>query len=156
MKDWVKQLTRQRGYTDQMVEDANAVIFTFGSYHLGVSRSSVCSFYDESNPFCFIYSAPRYFWLGFTDVFRVDRCINQVIFAWRIFWFSTFIGGSTWIILSSGLRIQLPAIMQYYLWRYIWNGENQIQLWSTLIYKWQEKYLSIVARSIWRKERNFC
>nr|GEV56702.1 nuclear poly(A) polymerase 4-like isoform X1 [Tanacetum cinerariifolium] len=34
--DWVKQLTRQRGYTDQMVEEANAVIFTFGSYRLGV------------------------------------------------------------------------------------------------------------------------
>ncbi|KAL4583811.1 hypothetical protein LXL04_008395 [Taraxacum kok-saghyz] len=34
--DWVKQLTRLRGYTDQMVEDANAVIFTFGSYRLGV------------------------------------------------------------------------------------------------------------------------
>jgi len=36
VKTWVKQLTRQRGYTDQMVEDANAVIFTFGSYRLGV------------------------------------------------------------------------------------------------------------------------
>ncbi|KAM7471786.1 hypothetical protein LguiA_009969 [Lonicera macranthoides] len=34
--DWVKNLTRLRGYTDQMVEDANAVIFTFGSYRLGV------------------------------------------------------------------------------------------------------------------------
>lgn len=34
--DWVKQLTRIRGYTDQMVEDANAAIFTFGSYRLGV------------------------------------------------------------------------------------------------------------------------
>lgn len=37
MKNWVKQLTRLRGYTDQMVEDANAVILTFGSYRLGVS-----------------------------------------------------------------------------------------------------------------------
>ncbi|XP_052209473.1 nuclear poly(A) polymerase 4 isoform X2 [Diospyros lotus] len=36
VKCWVKQLTRQRGYTDQMVEDANAVILTFGSYRLGV------------------------------------------------------------------------------------------------------------------------
>lgn len=36
MKDWVKELTRLRGYTDQMVEDANAVILTFGSYRLGV------------------------------------------------------------------------------------------------------------------------
>ncbi|GAV61251.1 NTP_transf_2 domain-containing protein/PAP_RNA-bind domain-containing protein/PAP_central domain-containing protein [Cephalotus follicularis] len=36
VKDWVKQLTRLRGYTDRMVEDANALIFTFGSYRLGV------------------------------------------------------------------------------------------------------------------------
>ncbi|KAM7255712.1 hypothetical protein ACFE04_008610 [Oxalis oulophora] len=35
-KDWVKQLTRSRGYTNQMVDDANALIFTFGSYRLGV------------------------------------------------------------------------------------------------------------------------
>jgi poly(A) polymerase Pap1 len=37
VKDWVKQLTSQRGYTDQMVEEANAVLFTFGSYRLGVT-----------------------------------------------------------------------------------------------------------------------
>ncbi|KAL3632958.1 Nuclear poly(A) polymerase 4 [Castilleja foliolosa] len=36
VKDWVKELTRLKGYTDKMVEDANAVIFTFGSYRLGV------------------------------------------------------------------------------------------------------------------------
>jgi poly(A) polymerase len=36
VKDWVKQLTHLRGYTEQMVEDANALIFTFGSYRLGV------------------------------------------------------------------------------------------------------------------------
>jgi poly(A) polymerase len=36
VKSWVKQLTRLKGYTDQMVEDANAVIVTFGSYRLGV------------------------------------------------------------------------------------------------------------------------
>ncbi|KAK8535282.1 hypothetical protein V6N13_081422 [Hibiscus sabdariffa] len=36
VKSWVKQLTRQRGYSDQTVEEANAVIFTFGSYRLGV------------------------------------------------------------------------------------------------------------------------
>ncbi|KAI4355576.1 hypothetical protein L6164_004335 [Bauhinia variegata] len=36
VKNWVKQLTRLRGYTDQMVEDANAVILTFGSCRLGV------------------------------------------------------------------------------------------------------------------------
>ncbi|KAK3220016.1 hypothetical protein Dsin_013986 [Dipteronia sinensis] len=36
VKDWVKDLTLLRGYSDQMVEDANALIFTFGSYRLGV------------------------------------------------------------------------------------------------------------------------
>ncbi|KAG2699601.1 hypothetical protein I3760_07G199000 [Carya illinoinensis] len=36
VKGWVKQLTHLRGYTDQMVEDATAVILTFGSYRLGV------------------------------------------------------------------------------------------------------------------------
>ncbi|KAL9671891.1 hypothetical protein QQ045_009464 [Rhodiola kirilowii] len=37
--DWVKELTHFKGYTDQMVEDANAVILTFGSYRLGVNCS---------------------------------------------------------------------------------------------------------------------
>ncbi|KAF8388872.1 hypothetical protein HHK36_025553 [Tetracentron sinense] len=36
VKCWVKLLTRQKGFTDQMVADANAVVFTFGSYRLGV------------------------------------------------------------------------------------------------------------------------
>ncbi|CAL5440667.1 unnamed protein product [Camellia sinensis] len=36
VKCWVKQLTSQRGYTNKMVEDANAILFTFGSYRLGV------------------------------------------------------------------------------------------------------------------------
>ncbi|CAL0326028.1 unnamed protein product [Lupinus luteus] len=36
VKSWVKQITCLRRYTDQMVEDANAVIMTFGSYRLGV------------------------------------------------------------------------------------------------------------------------
>lgn len=38
----MKELTRLRGYTDQMVEDANAVIFTFGSYRLGVRSLYTC------------------------------------------------------------------------------------------------------------------
>ncbi|KAK6912767.1 polymerase, nucleotidyl transferase domain [Dillenia turbinata] len=36
VKSWVRLLTCQRGYTDQMVEDANAIIITFGSFRLGV------------------------------------------------------------------------------------------------------------------------
>ncbi|PSS07392.1 Nuclear poly(A) polymerase [Actinidia chinensis var. chinensis] len=36
VKAWVKQLTRLKGYTNKMVEEANAVICTFGSYRLGV------------------------------------------------------------------------------------------------------------------------
>ncbi|MQM02839.1 hypothetical protein Taro_035619 [Colocasia esculenta] len=34
--NWIKELTRKHGYSDQMVEEANAVISTFGSYRLGV------------------------------------------------------------------------------------------------------------------------
>lgn len=36
VKKWVKQLTREKGYTEQMVEESNAKVFTFGSYRLGV------------------------------------------------------------------------------------------------------------------------
>lgn len=36
VKQWVKQLTRDKGYTEQMVEESNAKVFTFGSYRLGV------------------------------------------------------------------------------------------------------------------------
>ncbi|XXG48170.1 hypothetical protein AAC387_Pa02g2686 [Persea americana] len=36
IKDWVKNLTKKKGYTDKMVEKANAIILTFGSYRLGV------------------------------------------------------------------------------------------------------------------------
>ncbi|CAI9277316.1 unnamed protein product [Lactuca saligna] len=36
IKDWVKQLTRQKGYTEKMVEEANGIVRTFGSYRLGV------------------------------------------------------------------------------------------------------------------------
>ncbi|KAI3692644.1 hypothetical protein L6452_32465 [Arctium lappa] len=36
IKDWVKQLTHQKGYTEKMVEEANGILRTFGSYRLGV------------------------------------------------------------------------------------------------------------------------
>ncbi|XP_040376489.1 nuclear poly(A) polymerase 4-like isoform X2 [Oryza brachyantha] len=35
VKEWVKQLTIQKGYGENMVKEANAVLFTFGSYRLG-------------------------------------------------------------------------------------------------------------------------
>ncbi|VAI45841.1 unnamed protein product [Triticum turgidum subsp. durum] len=37
VKEWVKQLTSQKGYSEQMIEKANVVLFTFGSYRLGVT-----------------------------------------------------------------------------------------------------------------------
>ncbi|KAJ0608735.1 putative polynucleotide adenylyltransferase [Helianthus annuus] len=36
IKDWVKLLTRQKGYVETMVEEANGIVRTFGSYRLGV------------------------------------------------------------------------------------------------------------------------
>lgn len=49
VKSWVKQLTRLRGYTGQMVEDANAIILTFGSYRLGVSILPPCFAFAHSH-----------------------------------------------------------------------------------------------------------
>lgn len=37
VKAWVKKVTEAKGYNEEMVEEANAVIFTFGSYRLGVN-----------------------------------------------------------------------------------------------------------------------
>eukprot|EP00475_Leptophrys_vorax_P027401 TRINITY_DN3909_c0_g1_i1.p1 TRINITY_DN3909_c0_g1~~TRINITY_DN3909_c0_g1_i1.p1 ORF type:complete len:626 (+),score=15.46 TRINITY_DN3909_c0_g1_i1:78-1955(+) len=36
VKVWVKNVSRRKGFNDQFVADANAKIFTFGSYRLGV------------------------------------------------------------------------------------------------------------------------
>jgi poly(A) polymerase Pap1 len=36
VKAWIKKATRLSGYGDQFVHEANAKIFTFGSYRLGV------------------------------------------------------------------------------------------------------------------------
>ncbi|KAH7306645.1 hypothetical protein KP509_22G023600 [Ceratopteris richardii] len=36
VKLWVKKISISRGYSDQVVQEANAKIFTFGSYRLGV------------------------------------------------------------------------------------------------------------------------
>eukprot|EP00897_Mesotaenium_endlicherianum_P001362 jgi/Mesen1/1253/ME000129S00349 len=38
VKTWIKNVCRERGYNDQVVADANAKIFTFGSYRLGVHQ----------------------------------------------------------------------------------------------------------------------
>ncbi|KAM3742499.1 hypothetical protein ACB098_07G072700 [Castanea mollissima] len=37
VKAWVKKVTEAKGYNEEMVGKANAVIFTFGSYRLGVN-----------------------------------------------------------------------------------------------------------------------
>ena len=36
-KAWVKKVIEAKGYNDEIVEEANVVIFTFGSYWLGVN-----------------------------------------------------------------------------------------------------------------------
>lgn len=41
MKTWVKNITRANGFNEQLVQEANAKIFTFGSYRLGVSKFSL-------------------------------------------------------------------------------------------------------------------
>ena len=37
VNSWVKKVTQNKGYNEQMVEGARAMIFTFGSYRLGVN-----------------------------------------------------------------------------------------------------------------------
>lgn len=39
MKTWVKNVCRAKGFNDDVVHEANAKIFTFGSYRLGVCLS---------------------------------------------------------------------------------------------------------------------
>lgn len=38
VKTWVKTISRAKGLNEQLVQEANAKIFTFGSYRLGVGR----------------------------------------------------------------------------------------------------------------------
>ena len=38
MKIWVKAISRAKGLNEQLVQEANAKIFTFGSYRLGVQK----------------------------------------------------------------------------------------------------------------------
>lgn len=36
MKSWVKKISKAKGFNENFAEEANAKIFTFGSYRLGV------------------------------------------------------------------------------------------------------------------------
>lgn len=42
MKIWVKAISRAKGLNEQLVQEANAKIFTFGSYRLGVQNYFSC------------------------------------------------------------------------------------------------------------------
>ena len=37
VKTWIKTISRAKGLNDQLLHEANAEIFTFGSYRLGVT-----------------------------------------------------------------------------------------------------------------------
>lgn len=40
VKNWVKSISRGKGLNEQLVQEANAKIFTSGSYRLGVGHSA--------------------------------------------------------------------------------------------------------------------
>lgn len=42
VKSWVKSITRLRGYSEAAVAEANAKIYTFGSFRLGVHGQGAC------------------------------------------------------------------------------------------------------------------
>ena len=84
VKDWVKLLTRQRGYTDQMVEDANALIFTFGSYRLGVSV--IYSFCERYLFHCVIL--PLVLYPGFRS--GIANCVGSML---ECLWFQQIVSG---------------------------------------------------------------
>jgi poly(A) polymerase Pap1 len=62
VKAWIKKATRISGYGEQFVHEANAKIFTFGSYRLGVIHLTVYQislyiFYKKTiNCYCTLWS----------------------------------------------------------------------------------------------------
>lgn len=60
VKNWVKAISRSKGLNEQLVQEANAKIFTFGSYRLGVFFHS----FHSQKSFPIVNFLIHEFWLG--------------------------------------------------------------------------------------------
>jgi len=82
VKAWIKKATRISGYGEQFVHEANAKIFTFGSYRLGVIHLTPCLFLFIKkivNCYCALYKIIfMFFFLDYYIVICV-RPLNDAL-----------------------------------------------------------------------------
>ncbi|KAJ7529342.1 hypothetical protein O6H91_15G045400 [Diphasiastrum complanatum] len=60
VKLWVKQISRNKGFSDQLVLEANAKIFTFGSYRLGCFYFGICQVHGPGADIDTLCIGPRH------------------------------------------------------------------------------------------------